>query len=142
MKVILCLVSTFLFLAAVIAQTVHIRYPVAGTRIRIGRSFTAQIVKPNAVVGCTEVAIVLAIASCNNGVCPQPANHLGTVLYNGPFNPELHEIPGNPYQNFTMKVPQNLSPGPAIFTFTHLCLRGAGPSPLLEYGEQSITTIA
>ena len=111
----------------------------------------------DSIIGCIEVGIALAIDSCNNGVCPQPQDQLGSVLYAGPFTPTGHGS-GGFYQNFTLQVPDYMTPGPAIFTLTHLCLIGvcsfllafrraetqlgssqAGPAPLLEYRNTSVT---
>ncbi|KAF8555586.1 hypothetical protein OG21DRAFT_856962 [Imleria badia] len=76
--------------------------------------------------------------NCNGGVCPQPANQLGDVLYAGPWTPAPH-APVGFYQNFSLQVPQYMSAGPAVFTLTHLCLLGAAPYPFLEYRNASIT---
>ena len=74
---------------------------------------------------CIQVGIALAIDNCNDGVCPQPTDQLGDVLYAGPWTPTAHN-PGGFYQNFTFQVPTYMTPGPAIFTLTHLCLLGVG----------------
>lgn len=72
---------------------------------------------------CIQVGIALAVASCNNGVCPQPANELGDVLYAGSWTPTAHN-PGGFYQNFTLQLSEYATAGPAVFTLTHLCLLG------------------
>ena len=72
---------------------------------------------------CVQVGIALAMASCTKGVCPDPSERLGSVLYAGPWTPTAHN-PGGFYQNFTLQVPEYTSTGPAIFTLTHLCLLG------------------
>lgn len=126
----------------VFGQTIDIGKPTQGTVLSRGQSFTAQIDRPvsilqhelfvkylpthpleNSIMSCTEVGIALAITNCNNGVCPQPQDQLGNVLYAGPFTPTL-QGPGQYYQKFKLQVPQYMSSGPAIFTLTHLCLLG------------------
>jgi hypothetical protein len=37
--------------------------------------------------------------------CAPPNQQVGSVLYKGTYNPQLHEMPGRPYQNFTVTVP-------------------------------------
>ena len=78
---------------------------------------------------CIQVGIALAMVNCNKGVCPQPANELGSVLYAGPWTPTLH-TPGGFYQNFSLQVPQYMSTGSAVFTLTHLCLLGVCILPM------------
>lgn len=72
---------------------------------------------------CIQVGIALAIDNCQNGICPAPADALGSVLYAGPWTPESHP-PSGSYENFTVTLPSYLAEGPAIFTLTHLCLLG------------------
>lgn len=105
---------------------------------------------------CIQVGIALAIDNCNKGVCPQPTDQLGDVLYAGPWKPTPH-APGGFYQNFSLQVPAYMSTGPAIFTLTHLCLLGvrfppfvycwcaeiqgffqAGPVPFLEFRNATV----
>ncbi|EGN93890.1 hypothetical protein SERLA73DRAFT_144906 [Serpula lacrymans var. lacrymans S7.3] len=125
-------------LAPVIAQTIDIGYPTDGTVFNPGQSVNAQILRPDSIIGCTEVGIALAIDTCSNGTCPSPSDVLGSVLYSGPFKPTAHAQQGF-YQNFTVQIPSGLNAGEAIFTLTHLCLLGAGPTPLLEYRNASVT---
>lgn len=72
---------------------------------------------------CIQVGIALAMNICSNGVCPQPTDQLGDVLYAGPWTPTGHPE-GGFYQNFTLQVSEYMPMGPAIFTLTHLCLLG------------------
>lgn len=128
--------------ASVLGQTIELGYPTDGTVLSLGQNFTAQVIQPvsthhevhhestdqsgwfqESMASCIQVGIALAMDSCTNGVCPQPANELGDVLYAGPWTPTPHN-PGGFYQNFTFQVSQYMSTGPAIFTLTHLCLLG------------------
>lgn len=69
---------------------------------------------------CIDVNIILAIANCNNGVCPQKNDAPGNVLYAGPFLATEH--PDGLYQNFSLQVPQYMSAGPAAFSLRRRCL--------------------
>lgn len=120
------------------SQTIDIGYPTNGDVLHAGGQLTAKIDRPDSIIGCTEVGIALAIISCVNGQCPSPSERLGSVLYAGPFDPQAHGG-GGFYQNFTVTVPSSLSSGQALFTLTHLCLLGAGPFPLLEYRNATVT---
>ncbi|KAF8549699.1 hypothetical protein OG21DRAFT_1365425, partial [Imleria badia] len=123
--------------ASVLGQTIELGAPTARTILKPGQNFTAQIIQPGSIASCIQVGIALAMISCTNGVCPQPADQLGDVLYAGPWTPTPH-YPGGSYQNFTFQVSPYMSTGPAIFTLTHLCLLGGGPYPLLEFRNATI----
>ncbi|KAJ1717432.1 hypothetical protein CA14_011820 [Aspergillus flavus] len=120
------------------AQTIELGAPTDGAVLSRGSEFTAQVLKPGSLQPWIEVGIALAVNSCNDGVCPQPSDQLGNVLYAGPWTPTAHPSSGN-YQNFTLQVPEYMPEGPATFTLTHLCLIGAGPVPLLEFRNVTVT---
>ncbi|KAG8219050.1 hypothetical protein J3R82DRAFT_4806 [Butyriboletus roseoflavus] len=124
--------------ASVLGQTIELGTPTNGQVLYPGQNFTAQVVEPVSMASCIQVGIALAIANCNNGVCPEPTNQLGNVLYAGPWTPTAH-APGGFYQNFTVQIPEYTTTGPAIFTLTHLCLLGAAPYPFLEFRNASVT---
>ncbi|KAF7619722.1 hydrophobic surface binding protein A-domain-containing protein [Aspergillus flavus] len=105
------------------AQTIELGAPTDGAVLSRGSEFTAQVLKPGSLQPWIEVGIALAVNSCNDGVCPQPSDQLGNVLYAGPWTPTAHPSSGN-YQNFTLQVPEYMPEGPATFTLTHLCLIG------------------
>ncbi|KAF8433022.1 hypothetical protein L210DRAFT_3650093 [Boletus edulis BED1] len=122
---------------SILGQTIELGTPTNGAVLHQGKNFTAQVIQPESIASCIQVGIALAINSCNNGVCPQPTDQLGNVLYAGPWNPTPHN-PGGFYQNFTLQVPAFMNTGPAIFTLTHLCLLGAGPYPFLEFRNATV----
>ncbi|KAF8119433.1 hypothetical protein EV363DRAFT_1384175 [Boletus edulis] len=124
---------------SVLGQTIELGAPTNGAVLHQGKNFTAQVIQPASLASCIQVGIALAIDSCNNGVCPQPADQLGNVLYAGPWNPTAHSpASGGFYQNFTLQVPTFMNTGPAIFTLTHLCLLGAAPFPFLEFRNATV----
>ncbi|KIK78292.1 hypothetical protein PAXRUDRAFT_164365 [Paxillus rubicundulus Ve08.2h10] len=123
--------------SSVFSQTITLGYPTNGVILTPGQSFTAQVIQPESMASCIQVGIALAMDTCTNGVCLQPANQLGDVLYAGPWTPTGHPQ-GGFYQNFTLQVP-DFTPGPAVFTLTHLCLLGGGPYPFLEFRNASVT---
>ncbi|KIJ69747.1 hypothetical protein HYDPIDRAFT_77261 [Hydnomerulius pinastri MD-312] len=124
--------------ASVFGQTIELGYPTNGAVLTAGQNFNAQVIQPESMASCIQVGIALAVNSCSNGVCPQPTEQLGSVLYAGPWTPTGH-AQGGFYQNFTVQVNDYMPKGQAIFTLTHLCLLGGGPVPFLEYRNASVT---
>lgn len=62
-----------------------------------------------------EVGIAIGLHSCGDSPCgadPDVANFLDPVLYAGPYNPQYREVGVQPYQNFTVTVPEYFYPGP------------------------------
>ncbi|KAI5993581.1 hypothetical protein EDD15DRAFT_2266306 [Pisolithus albus] len=124
--------------ASAFGQTIELGSPQNGDVLTIGQNFTVQVVQPESMASVIQIGIALAIASCNNGVCPQPTSQLGDVVYAGPWTPTAH-AEGGFYQNFTFQVGEYSTPGPAVFTLVHSCLLGAGPVPFTEFRNASVT---
>lgn len=70
-----------------------------------------------------QIGIALSIANCNSGVCPEPTQQLGDVLYAGPWTPTTHPQ-GGFYQNFSFPITSDFIKGSAVFTLSHFCLIG------------------
>jgi hypothetical protein len=49
---------------------------------------------------------------------------MGTILYQGPFDPEIHEPSQPPYQNFTVTLPHLIAAGNAQINIAHASLVG------------------
>ena len=72
-----------------------------------------------------EVAIVISINACKaDGTCTDPADDLGTTLYNGPYHPQRFSGENEPYQNFTVEIPSSLAGDKALLSVVHLALAG------------------
>ncbi|KAH9480686.1 hypothetical protein JR316_0007286 [Psilocybe cubensis] len=118
----LCTVSAY-------AQGAVLSYPRDGDKFHAGSKFTVEVDRPNSLSGSTEVGVVIAVNSCNNGPCAPPTAILGQILYNGPFNPQYqasavgYQTPG---QNFSVTLPSDISKGPASLNVFHVALIGAG----------------
>ncbi|KAI9569283.1 hypothetical protein HD554DRAFT_2038237 [Boletus coccyginus] len=119
-----------------LSQAVVIGAPTSGTTLSLGQTFTAQLLVFPSFAACIDVNIILAIANCNNGVCPQKNDAPGNVLYAGPFLATEH--PDGLYQNFSMQVPQYMSAGPAAFSLRRRCLL-QGTTLQLEFSDVSLT---
>jgi hypothetical protein len=74
--------------------------------------------------GSQEVGLALSFDPCNDVGCPNPGLEVGTVLKITRYNPQLHEIPANPYQNFSLTIPDGTQPGEAQLISTRLYLIG------------------
>lgn len=70
------------------------------------------------------MAVAIGINPCSSGRCLPATDVLGTVLYNGPFNPVYHESALPPYQNFTVTIPEGINPGSAQLNVAHASLIG------------------
>ncbi|KAL4076388.1 hypothetical protein J3A83DRAFT_2191058 [Scleroderma citrinum] len=125
-------------IASVLGQTIELGYPTNGAVLKVGQNFTVQVVQPGSIASVIQIGIALAVDNCNNGVCPQPTDQLGDVLYAGQWTPTGH-AQGGFYQNFTVQISEYMTKGPAIFTLTHFCLLGGGPVPFTEFRNASVT---
>ena len=58
--------------------------------------------------------------------CFPPADALGTILFNGPFNPQFENLPPLfvQHENYTVTVPASLPTGPAQLSVFHVALVG------------------
>ena len=50
-------------------------------------------------------------------------SQLGTILYNGPYDPEFHG-PGQQYENFTVTIPTGIPKGAAQIAIARFFLIG------------------
>ncbi|KAF9465598.1 hypothetical protein BDZ94DRAFT_1214424 [Collybia nuda] len=144
MKLLATLSLTLCFLTAH-AQRSFIWSPSEGTTVTRGHQFVVQVVRPNSIQGSTEVGIVIGLQSCpvtNPYPCAPPNEQVGSILYNGKYNPQLHEMPGRPYQNFTVTVPDvDYFAGRAQLSVSRFHLIGAGPSPTLELNNVTLNVV-
>ncbi|KAJ6551772.1 hypothetical protein B0H19DRAFT_882498, partial [Mycena capillaripes] len=118
------------------AQSAVIGAPADGTTVQAGSNITVEVDRPDTLTGSTEVAVVIGIFPCGstNSVCPGPSEVLGTILYNGPFNPQFQNDSRSkpPHQNFTVTIPDFIPTGKAQLGVAHFTLIGAGQFPFLE----------
>ncbi|KAK7052469.1 hypothetical protein R3P38DRAFT_1646729 [Favolaschia claudopus] len=136
MKLFSLLALGALFAPAALAQRAVIGAPQDGTTVHPGQNLTVEIDRPDSLTGSTEVAVVIGFFSCGSSpaaTCPPPTDVLGSVLYNGPYDPEFHTgVSRPPHQNFTVTVPPFAPAGKAQLGVAHLSLVGAGQFPLFE----------
>ncbi|KAJ7263045.1 hypothetical protein C8J57DRAFT_1334526 [Mycena rebaudengoi] len=135
MKFVSAVVLTTLCATASMAQQVFIGAPLSGTSVQAGSNVTVEVDRPDTLTGSIEVAIVIGFLSCPDFPCQSPADRIGNILYNGPYDPEFHtniSVSKPPHQNFSVTIPAAAPSGKAQLSVTHFSLVGAGPFPFLE----------
>ena len=70
------------------------------------------------------MAVAIGIVSCGSHGCYPADDEMGTILFNGKFNPVYHEYYMPPYQNYTVKVPSTFTEGTAHINVAHVSLIG------------------
>jgi len=127
------LFATFLCAAlgsTVLAQDIDIALPKSNANVAAGSEVIVKLDKPMILTGSEEVTIVIAAFPCTYK-CPGANEVLGDVLYNGPYNPEIHSDDWNPYQNITVTIPSWYN-GLVQLGVARFYLLGAGLSAELQ----------
>ncbi|KAH6912992.1 hypothetical protein BKA70DRAFT_1422537 [Coprinopsis sp. MPI-PUGE-AT-0042] len=99
------LLALLLFIAGALGQGTVIDTPQPGTRLSSGQTFTLQVLRPFTRGGSLEIGYGVGLWPCGSSPCPAPGVPAGNILYNGPYNPAFEELPGIPYQNFSLTIP-------------------------------------
>ncbi|KAJ6461075.1 hypothetical protein C8R45DRAFT_1108874 [Mycena sanguinolenta] len=136
MKFLSSLALSTLFAAAALAQSVQIGAPANGTTVSAGSNITVEIDQPDTLTSATEVAVVIGLLFCGDVAAGCPSEALGTVLYNGPYDPGFSQSGGGvnhfAHQNFNVTIPSSSPPGLYQLGVAHLTLVGAVEEPLFE----------
>jgi hypothetical protein len=74
------------------------------------------------------MGVAIGLSSCASSPCRDADDVLGTILYNGPFNPVYHEHNLPPYENFTVTVPASATLGKSQINIAHAALIGVSKS--------------
>lgn len=74
------------------------------------------------------MGVAIGLSSCASSPCRDADEVLGTILYNGPFNPVYHEYYLPPYENFTVTVPASATLGESQINIAHASLIGVSKS--------------
>ncbi|KAJ5155196.1 hypothetical protein N7492_007999 [Penicillium capsulatum] len=125
------LLSLAAFAGMALAQSAGLGLPTEGQEIAAGSQVVVQVQRPNSPTPSKEMAVAIGIAPCSSNGCQSSSDVLGTIMYNGPFSPAYHDS-SPPYENFTVKIPDDLAEGKAKLNIAHATLIGAGPFPFLE----------
>ncbi|OAX38184.1 hypothetical protein K503DRAFT_179190 [Rhizopogon vinicolor AM-OR11-026] len=135
------LVSTILMAVSVCAQGANINEPIPGSSIAAGSNFTVQIGLPDTLTGSEEIAIVIGIQSCTSGNCLPVSEDMGTILYEGPFNPQFGSGASDPYEDFSVQLPASFATGQAQLGLAHFNLVGELYWPNLQLVNETIYVV-
>ncbi|KAF5361140.1 hypothetical protein D9758_009035 [Tetrapyrgos nigripes] len=143
MKFITSAFSTLILVAGVLGQSAYIETPTKGNSVTAGTSLVIDVVRPNTISSSVEIGIAIGIASCAASRCYSAAETLGTLLYNGIFNPQYDAKPFEtgqyqPHQEITVQIPEDFTKGDAQINFAHFFLLGASLSPTVETSSVSV----
>lgn len=129
-------VKTLIYLATllgfVMAQSMQILSPPAGTSLTPGNNFTVALQMSNFPENIDIVAVVIGLQSCATACSLY--EYMGSVLYQGSFAPS-----GVLAANFSVAVPSSFSSGAAILGVDTLYMIGAEYQPDLQYVNQNVT---
>jgi hypothetical protein len=130
------------FAGLALAQNAVIGLPTPNQTVASGSDIIVQIQRPvcqppillakislsnriqNSLTGSTEMAVAIGLVSCLHRVCQPASNIMGSILYNGLFDPAYYETYLPPYQNFTVTVPFAFAAGQAQINVAHATLIG------------------
>ncbi|KAJ5904937.1 uncharacterized protein N7473_001853 [Penicillium subrubescens] len=135
------IISLVVLASVSLAQNSIIGLPTAGYMITKGGNVTVQVQRPNSLTGSTEIAVIIGVSSCASTPCQPAGEVMGTILYQGPFDPQYHESDQPPYQNFTVTLPNLIAAGDAQINVAHAALVGAGPFPYLETLNRTVVVV-
>ncbi|KAF7353369.1 hypothetical protein MSAN_01525500 [Mycena sanguinolenta] len=117
------------------AQSISIQAPADGTTVQAGSSITVEVIQHSSLSDLVQVALAIGM-----GV-PNLAPAIGdTILYNGPFNPQIQNTgiptgqgpPTASLQNFTVTIPASTPAGLMSLNVAHFDLVGAIKGPSTE----------
>lgn len=76
------------------------------------------------------IGLLSCIGRAPEGTCDgiDSAWMMGDILYAGPYHP-VAPTGGNAYENFTVTVPSDFQPGPAVLAVAHFTLVGVSNCP-------------
>ncbi|KAK2465738.1 hypothetical protein APHAL10511_002282 [Amanita phalloides] len=137
----LSLAPVFILPAISLAQDIVIGAPKPCASVHAGRQLSVRIEKPNSLTGSEEVALVIGLATCADLPCAKPKAILGEILYKGPFDPKYHRPELPPYQDFVVTIPSDFPKGAAQLNAVNFQLEAAGPQPILQLTNSSLTIV-
>ncbi|KAF9485774.1 hypothetical protein BDN70DRAFT_988428 [Pholiota conissans] len=142
MKFTLSALASAFLVGSTFAQRTSIGFPFDGATVQAGTNIIVEIDRPNFLSGAEEVAVVLGLLHCPSvASCLPPEASLGTILYNGPYDPEYHSnAPPSkpPHQNFTVAIPSTFVKGTAQLAAFHVSLVGASRGPFTEINNITV----
>ncbi|KAI1794785.1 hypothetical protein LXA43DRAFT_86793 [Ganoderma leucocontextum] len=127
-----------------VAQNAFIYTPPPRSTFAPGESFVVDIDRPDTLTNSRDVSVAIGLLSCVGrappGTCDgiDSAWQMGDILYAGPYTPLVPPDGANAYENFTVTVPADFQPGPAVLAVAHFTLVGALFWPSLEVLNETV----
>ncbi|KAJ7053667.1 hypothetical protein C8F01DRAFT_996282 [Mycena amicta] len=129
MKFAATILATIAFAASALAQVTLIA-PTSGASVTAGSSVTVRVVGTTPTAGSVQGAAVIAITKCTL-ICNSPLNNIGTVLYNGNYNPVFHLTGPGPartvYQDIAVTIPSGSAAGNWQISIVHPTFTSVSP---------------
>ncbi|KAK7444309.1 hypothetical protein VKT23_015321 [Stygiomarasmius scandens] len=143
MKLFTAALSALSLATVALGQSAHIGFPTDGATVSAGSPLSVNVIRPNTISSSEEVAVVIGIASCTTSDqgCLAPNLTMGSILYNGPFDPQIPSPTEPPSQNITVDIPSDIPKGETQLNFAHFFMVGASLSPSVETSSVSITIV-
>ncbi|KAF8349209.1 hypothetical protein F5887DRAFT_482800 [Amanita rubescens] len=125
------IISSIVLATSVLAQNLVIGYPAAGSNFQVGKPLTIRIDKVGS-PQAFDASISIGIASCGTSGCLAPTTNMGTLLYNGAFNPVARNAKTPPSQTFALQIPANFPTGPAQLNLVDNVIVGASKTSYIQ----------
>ncbi|KAF9219889.1 hypothetical protein BS17DRAFT_371351 [Gyrodon lividus] len=125
--------SLALLTGSAVAQSTQLTLPAPGSTLTTGSSVTVQVGMGGYPENIDVVAIVIGLLPCYGGQCSPPNEFMGTILYQGPYNP----VSGY-YENYTVTIPQSFPAGKASLNVINFFMVGASYMPVIDYLNETV----
>ncbi|KAJ7256097.1 hypothetical protein C8J57DRAFT_1186236 [Mycena rebaudengoi] len=117
------------------AQSISIQAPADGTTVRAGSHLTVEVIQHSITSDLVQVGLAIGL-----GIPNSAPSIGGSILYNGPFNPQFQNTgipdgqgpPTASLQNFTVTIPAGTQTGLMSLNVAHFDLVGASKLPFTE----------
>ncbi|KAF9256809.1 hypothetical protein L218DRAFT_965961 [Marasmius fiardii PR-910] len=119
-----------------VAQQTRIATPRNNTYVRSDQDLLIEVNTIKYDPNTTQVGLVIGLANCDSegpGCVPPSEGGIGTILYNGPFNPTFSDEWLPAHQNYTVKIPDEFKKGRAQISTTQFALVGESLIPSTFY---------
>ncbi|KIJ57619.1 hypothetical protein HYDPIDRAFT_34936 [Hydnomerulius pinastri MD-312] len=116
------------------AQSTQLTLPAPGSTLTAGSEVTVQVGMGGYPENIDVVSIVIGLMPCYGGQCYGPNEFLGSILYQGPYNP----VSGNYFENYTVTVPEGFPAGEATLGVINFFMVGASYEPVFDFLNETV----
>ncbi|KAF8838564.1 hypothetical protein BDN67DRAFT_954823 [Paxillus ammoniavirescens] len=126
--------SLALLAGSALAQSTQLTLPAPYSTLIPGNNATVRVGMGGYPENIDVVAMVIGLAACYDGECFPPTDTMGTILYQGPYNP----VRGQYYEDFTVTVPKYFLPGKAALNVINFFMVGASYVPNVHFLNETV----